>query len=57
MESRIQRIFLIGVLLISATASFATQAQETKATDNDELGKIITPDIKHRTIKESDLDT
>jgi outer membrane beta-barrel protein len=58
MESRIQRIFLIGVLLITAVASSLTAyADEAKATDNDELGKIIAPDIKRRTIKESDLDT
>src|SRR3954469_18139821 len=58
MESRIQRIFLIGALLIAtATASLAARADEPKADDNDELGKIITPDLKRRTIKESDLDT
>jgi outer membrane beta-barrel protein len=57
MESRIQRIFLIGVLLITAATTFTARAEETKATDNDELGKIITPDLKRRTIKESDLDT
>lgn len=58
MESRIQRIFLIGTLLITAVAaSFTVQADEVKTTDNDELGKIITPDLKRRTIKEADLDT
>lgn len=58
MESRIQRIFLIGALLVMATAvSFTANADETKAADDDELGKIITPDLKRRTIKESDLDT
>ena len=58
MESRIQRIFLIGALLIMATAvSFKVNADETNAADDDELGKIITPDLQRRTIKESDLDT
>lgn len=57
MESRIQRIFLIGVLLITAAGSLTAYADEAKAADNDELGKIITPDLKRRTIKESDLDT
>ncbi len=58
MESRIQRIFLIGVLLITAAAtSLSAIADEQKPADDDELGKIITPDLKRRTIKESDLDT
>jgi len=58
MESRIQRIFLIGVLLITAVASSLTAyADDAKTADNDELGKIIAPDLKRRTIKESDLDT
>lgn len=58
MESRIQRIFLISALLIMATVvSFAANADETNAADDDELGKIITPDLERRTIKEADLDT
>jgi outer membrane beta-barrel protein len=58
MESRIQRIFLIGVLLITAAAtSLSVSSAEAQAADDDELGKIITPDLERRTIKESDLDT
>ena len=58
MESRIQRIFLIGILLITAVAtSWSANADEVETADDDELGKIITPDVKRRTIKESDLDT
>jgi hypothetical protein len=43
MESRIQRIFLIGALLIMATAvSFKVNADETNAADDDdELGKKL----------------
>lgn len=58
MESRIQRIFLVGVLLITAaTTSLWANAEETKSANDDELEKIITPDLERRTIKESDLDT
>ncbi len=60
MESRFQRIFLIAALLISTLLLFVAPTSAEEATDkNDdgELGKIITPDIKRRTIKEADLNS
>ena len=59
MESRFQRIFLIGSLLSAFfIGALPAYAQESNASaDDDELGKIITPDIKRRTIKEADLDS
>jgi outer membrane beta-barrel protein len=59
MESRFQRIFLIGALLGAMIAgAFPAYADDANATaDDDELGKIITPDIKRRSIKEADLDS
>jgi outer membrane beta-barrel protein len=60
MESRFQRIFLITSLLFSALLAFHApvfaEATNDKS-DDDELGKIITPDIKRRAIKEADLDS
>ncbi len=60
MESRFQRIFLIASLLFSVLFAFNAPAFAGEANDkNDdgELGKIITPDIKRRTIKEADLNS
>ncbi len=61
MENRVQR-FLLGIVLssalICAAPCFAADAKETTDTSADgELGKIITPDLERRHIKESDLDT
>lgn len=60
MESRFQRIFLMSSLLVALIAgALSAQAadESTPKADDDELGKIITPDIKRRSIKEADLDT
>lgn len=57
MESRIQRLFLTAFLLGAASASGIAYAQDDSSSDDDELGQIITPDIKRRTIKEDDLDS
>ncbi len=57
METWFQRLFLIALLAgVSSVSSFAF-AQEDDEQDDDELGQIITPDIKRRTIKEDDLDS
>jgi outer membrane beta-barrel protein len=59
MESRFQRILLTASLL-SALAGFVSSAfaADEKEKNNDgELGKIITPDIERRHIKEADLDS
>jgi outer membrane beta-barrel protein len=59
MESRIKRVFL-GTLLSSiylfSPLSFA-QEDDSSQKDNEELDKIITPDIERRRIKEDDLDS
>ncbi len=57
METRFQRLFLIG--LLASLIGFAGQsvAQEDDEQEDDELEQIITPDIKRRTIKEDDLDS
>lgn len=60
MESRFQRIFLKGTLLaislcVLAAPSFAADKKDKN--DDGELGKIITPDIERRHIKEDDLDS
>jgi len=58
MESRVQRIFLAAGL-VSALGFFNAPvfAADDKDKNNDgELGKIITPDIERRHIKEADLD-
>ncbi len=57
MESRIQRLFLAALLLSAASFSGLGYAQEGTSSDDDELGQIISPDIKRRTIKEDDLDS
>ena len=62
MESRSQRIFLMRSLIALLISTFIvtapTYAQDANTNgDDDELGKIITPDIKRRTIKEADLDS
>ncbi|PUA28408.1 MAG: outer membrane beta-barrel domain-containing protein [Cellvibrio sp. 79] len=57
METWFQRLFLIALLAgVSSVSSFAF-AQEDDEQDDDELGQIIAPDIKRRTIKEDDLDS
>jgi len=59
MENRVQRIFLTASLL-SALSLFnvpAFAAEQSEKNDDGELGKIITPDIERRHIKEADLDT
>ncbi len=57
METRFQRVFLIG--LLASLIGFAGQsvAQDDDEQEDDELEQIITPDIKRRTIKEDDLDS
>lgn len=59
MESRVQRILLIASLLGALSCSVAPAfAAEDKEKNNDgELGKIITPDLERRHIKEADLDS
>lgn len=67
MESRFQRFFLItslfSILCVFNTPVFAVEkndknrAQNHAQHDDTELEKIITPDIKRRTIKEADLDS
>lgn len=61
MESRFQRIFLItslfGILFSFSIAALAAGSNNSGTSDDGELGKIITPDIERRTIKEADLDT
>lgn len=59
MESRVQRILLITSLLGALSCSVAPAfAAEDKEKNNDgELGKIITPDLERRHIKEADLDS
>lgn len=60
MESRFQRIFLIASLfamLFSFTLPARAAEAQSSAGDDGELGKIIAPDIKRRTIKEADLDS
>lgn len=57
METRFQRLFLIG--LLASLIGFAGQSvgQEDDEHEDDELEQIITPDIKRRTIKVDDLDS
>jgi len=59
MESRFQRIFLAAslasVLVFINAPTFAADEKEKK--DDGELGKIITPDLERRHIKEADLDS
>jgi outer membrane beta-barrel protein len=57
MESRIQRLFLIPLLLGVFSVSSLSFAQSEPEDDDDELGQIITPDIERRKIKEDDLDS
>lgn len=57
METWFQRLFLIALLAGISSASSFVFAQEDDEQDDDELGQIITPDIKRRTIKEDDLDS
>jgi len=60
MESRFQRIFLIaslfGILFSFTIPALAAGSSGDGPSDDGELGKIITPDIERRTIKEADLD-
>lgn len=59
MESRIKRVFLSALLssLLFGSASFAQEDDSSSANDNEELDKIITPDLERRRIKEDDLDS
>ena len=62
MESRFQRLFLMASLcglLVSFTAPVLAEKsnEANNSNNNDELEKIITPDIKRRSIKEADLDS
>ena len=57
MESWIQRLFLSALLLGLTSMSSGVYAQDDGASDDDELGEIITPDIERRAIKEDDLDS
>jgi outer membrane beta-barrel protein len=58
METRVQHILLAASLLGALTCfSASVFAADEKEKNNDgELGKIITPDIERRHIKEADLD-
>ncbi len=59
METRFQHILLaaslLGALTCFSTSVFA--ADEKEKNNDGELGKIITPDIERRHIKEADLDS
>lgn len=56
MESRFKSVLLAALLATGLAAPVL--AEESKDKNNDgELGKIITPDIERRHIKEADLDT
>ena len=58
MENRFQRVFLSAIAAMGVCVSLASLADDTdKKKTDDELGKIITPDIERRHIKEADLDT
>lgn len=57
METRFQRLFLIGLLASIISVAGTAVAQEDDEQEGDELEQIITPDIKRRTIKEDDLDS
>lgn len=58
MENRFQRILLIASLLGSfALPAFAADDKEKEKNNDGELGKIITPDLERRHIKEADLDS
>lgn len=57
MENRFQRIFLKAVAGLICFIVLGVNAEENKKQSDDELGKIITPDIERRHIKEADLDT
>jgi len=59
MENRVQRILLIASLLsVCGSFSLPAIAADDKEKNNDgELGKIITPDLERRHIKEADLDS
>ncbi len=60
MESRIKRVFLSALLssiYLFSPLSFAQDGESSAKKDNEELDKIITPDIERRRIKEDDLDS
>jgi outer membrane beta-barrel protein len=63
MESRFQRLFLnfCAFSMLLALSSFLWAQEPADVTNEianeDELEKIVTPDIQRRTIKESDLDS
>ncbi|MFO1389658.1 outer membrane beta-barrel domain-containing protein [Cellvibrio sp.] len=59
MENRFQRILLAASLLcaLAGIASSAFAADDKEKNNDGELGKIITPDIERRHIKEADLDS
>ena len=57
MENRVQRILLILGLIIAGVTSPAFADDEKEKNSDGELGRIITPDIERRHIKEADLDS
>jgi len=60
MESRIKRVFLstlLSSIYLFSPLSFAEEDASASKQDNEELDKIITPDLERRRIKEDDLDT
>ncbi len=59
MENRFQRILLMFGLLgaLAGVVSPAFAAEDKEKNNDGELGKIITPDIERRHIKEADLDS
>src|ERR1041384_5070959 len=57
METWFQRLFLIALLAGISSIGSVAFAQEDDEQEDDELGQIITPDIKRRSIKEDDLDS
>lgn len=57
MESRVQRILLTATLVGAFLSAPVFAADDKEKKDDGELGKIITPDIERRHIKEADLDS
>lgn len=60
MESRIQHILLVASVCAALALGCVTAAaadRPASTSDDGELGKIITPDLERRHIKEADLDS
>lgn len=57
MESRVQHILLIVGMCAALACGNAAAADKTDTNNDGELGKIITPDLERRHIKEADLDS